>query len=355
MSAVPTGADGSDDGDDDGDGDHDDEGLPPLPDNYWERPDVQLKLERLRELGLKARERATTRREKKLLAKFYTEEGLRRRIHLLLHPDIIYALETIWTAADADCSGRIEKDEYLVMHRKLVLALDPATAPQDAFEAAEEDWKKDAEGKKHMNKERFFWSWFELADLWTDTTAPKAYVDFLFGAMDMITRRTRDGVDWASDREVIKAHFKMRREEDNQHEVQIYDDGNHHPMVSARCSVLRAPCSVLQCFSAMGAGLRGRQPPPDDTCTSMHAAPAHAYVHTRAGPLSVAHLLTYLLTYARTHVRTYVLACLLTYLRTYLLTCLLTYLLTYLRAGPLSVAHADQEGHARAYRSAHRP
>ena len=47
----------------------------------------------------------------------------------------------------------------------------------------------------------------------------------------MITRRTGAEVDWASDRDVIKSHFKMRREELTSHEVQIYDDGNHHPMV----------------------------------------------------------------------------------------------------------------------------
>ena len=55
----------------------------------------------------------------------------------------------------------------------------PSTPPKEAFTAAEEDWEKDSEGKVSINKERFFWCWFELADLWTDSMEPQAYVTFL--------------------------------------------------------------------------------------------------------------------------------------------------------------------------------
>ena len=91
---------------------------------------MKAQLARMRELGDKARARATTQREKRLLAKFYTEEGLRRRIRLLQNPQVRYALNTIWQAADADGSHALDKEEYLVMHRKLVLALDPTTPPK---------------------------------------------------------------------------------------------------------------------------------------------------------------------------------------------------------------------------------
>ena len=52
-------------------------------------------------------------------------------------------------------------------------------ASRHAFKAAEEDWEKDSEGKTGLDQDRFFWCWFELADLWTDSIAPAAYVDFL--------------------------------------------------------------------------------------------------------------------------------------------------------------------------------
>ena len=52
---------------------------------------------------------------------------------------------------------------------------------------AEEDWVKDSEGKKSIDKDRFFWCWFELADLWTDTDASAHYVTFLRRTMETIT------------------------------------------------------------------------------------------------------------------------------------------------------------------------
>ena len=198
-------------------------------DAYFAQPHVVMRIERMRELGEKAKQRpGLTKREKKLLAKFYSEDGLRRRARLLDHPEVIHALETIWLAADTDGSHSIEKDEYLVMHRKLVLALDPSTSPKVAFKAAEEDWVKDSEGKPSLDKERFFFCWFELADLWTDNMETESYVTFLRTTMETITRVAPDGVpEWASDKDVIKAHFNERAKGNRD----IEDDGNHYPMV----------------------------------------------------------------------------------------------------------------------------
>ena len=83
----------------------------------------------MKELGDKARLTATTRKEMRLLDKFYSGEGLKQRVKLLFLPEVVNALETIWTAADTDGSGAIDKAEYLVMHRKLVLALDLRHGP----------------------------------------------------------------------------------------------------------------------------------------------------------------------------------------------------------------------------------
>ena len=143
---------------------------------WFAQPRISQLVRRMHALGEHAKAEATTRREKKLLEKFYSNDGLKRRVKLLFEPDIVDALERIWLAADTDGSHTIEKNEYLVMHRKLVLALDPATSPKKAFKAAEEDWMKDSEGKASLDKDRFFWCWFELADLWTDSFDVAAYV-----------------------------------------------------------------------------------------------------------------------------------------------------------------------------------
>ena len=86
---------------------------------WFSQPRIQVLVERMVELGDRARAKATTRHERKMLAKYYTDEGLKRRVKLLFEPDVVEALERIWTAADTDCSHSIEKNEYLVMHRKV--------------------------------------------------------------------------------------------------------------------------------------------------------------------------------------------------------------------------------------------
>ena len=50
--------------------------------------------------------------------------------------------------------------------------------------------------------------------------------------MNIITRRYEWGVDWASDREVINGHFKLRYElAEDERGVQIEEDEAHRPMI----------------------------------------------------------------------------------------------------------------------------
>ena len=80
---------------------------------------------RMREIGARALQKARTKREKKDCKKYYSEAAMRTRVRLLAHPEVVRALQMIWEATDTDGSGSIDREEYLVMHRKLVLALDP--------------------------------------------------------------------------------------------------------------------------------------------------------------------------------------------------------------------------------------
>ena len=86
---------------------------------WFSQPKIMELVDRMRELGEKARLTATTQREKRLLQKFYSNDGLKRRVKLLFEPEVVKALERIWQAADTDGSHSIEKSEYLVMHRKV--------------------------------------------------------------------------------------------------------------------------------------------------------------------------------------------------------------------------------------------
>eukprot|EP00966_Prymnesium_polylepis_P281775 6511232-Prymnesium_polylepis.2 len=111
------------------------------------------------------------------ISEFYTEEGIKQRAKLMGHPAIKHALECIWEAANGgeDAEFMSEAD-YMVMHRKMVLALEPMCSPKEAMVSALEDWRADTDssppgphGDRVLDKGRFLWSWFELADLWTDS------------------------------------------------------------------------------------------------------------------------------------------------------------------------------------------
>lgn len=179
------------------------------PEPDWESPAVRLQLQKLREVGREALKQADSRHERKKIEKFYSEKGLRRRIRLLSHPAVIEALEAVWQATDVDRSATISRDEYIVMHRKLVIALNPHMRPLDAFWEAISDWHKDSRGEPALNKERFFWSWFELVDLWCEDARPESYVELISRLIVDITTVDEDGViRWASDGDVLESYFR---------------------------------------------------------------------------------------------------------------------------------------------------
>ena len=80
--------------------------------------------------------------------KFYTEESVKQRVKLMQHPKVKQALDHLWLAANFNAEDDIiDKEEYVMMHRKIVLALEPSTYPKEAVVAAHEDWPRDSEGK----------------------------------------------------------------------------------------------------------------------------------------------------------------------------------------------------------------
>lgn len=132
-------------------------------DKFWQTPSLHARMEmRMREEAANALKIAKTPAEHERLATLYSEESRAARLRLLAHPAVQAALDCFWTCADVDRSGYIERVEYMVLHRKVTLALNPSTVPQNAFAAARTDWLKDSEGRpKGIDKERFVRSWFE--------------------------------------------------------------------------------------------------------------------------------------------------------------------------------------------------
>ena len=99
------------------------------------------------------------------------------------------------------------------MHRKIVLLLQPMATPTEAMEAMEEDWLRDTMGEASLSKPRFIISWFELADLWTESMAADEYEEFLTNFLSKILKQKPDGnIEWQRDEQIIREHFRDRQE-----------------------------------------------------------------------------------------------------------------------------------------------
>ena len=61
------------------------------------------------------------------------------------------------------------------MHRKMVLALRPSMLPREALKTAKEEWARDSEGTDELDRERFDFCWFELADAWVANAEAEDY------------------------------------------------------------------------------------------------------------------------------------------------------------------------------------
>lgn len=131
---------------------------------FWREPSTAALVIRLKEEAVVAMERAKTREEKDRLIAYYSRESMKMRVKLMANAEVVAALDLIWQAADQDDSGVLNRKEYMTLHRKLTLALDPSTLPQQAGNTAREDWIKDTEGKPRggLDRDRFIRSWFEV-------------------------------------------------------------------------------------------------------------------------------------------------------------------------------------------------
>ena len=141
-------------------------------------------------------------------------------------PRVLDALEKLWACANANGDEAFDKPEYVTMHRKMILWLQPLSGPAEARRSADADWLDDTQGHDSLDYERFCWSWFELADMWTETISPKEFLAFLDAAVEDLAVRLADGSRvWQSDSEVPRVVL---------HAV-------------ARCVACCAACCVVSC------------------------------------------------------------------------------------------------------------
>ena len=130
----------------------------------------------------------------------YSDAALLQRKGLREHPAIVACIHRWWYCLliptfDANRNGKLDKDEYMIFHKCLNMALQSGVegldnrtplSPAVQTQMALEDWEEDTQGTGSVNIERFKSALFELVDMWTETTDPQEYLDFLeylFGSM----------------------------------------------------------------------------------------------------------------------------------------------------------------------------
>ena len=73
-----------------------------------------------------------------------------------------------------------------------MLALQPAISPAEAEAAAREDWARDAVDGR-VDRNRFKWTWYELADLYTPSMDPADLAEFTRETTELVVETRADG------------------------------------------------------------------------------------------------------------------------------------------------------------------
>ncbi|KAH8058857.1 dynein light chain binding protein [Aureococcus anophagefferens] len=131
---------------------------------------------------------------KRIAPKFhplYTLRNLAKRESLKFEPCIRKHLNFLWKKIDTDLSGRIEPEEYVVMHFQIctvmleLASLPEKLAPGGKIDVKEhrklalEDWEIDHQGMGFLDYGRFASCWFQIADQFTEKISLDEYDSFL--------------------------------------------------------------------------------------------------------------------------------------------------------------------------------
>lgn len=151
----------------------------------------------------------------------YTMQALSQRDALRHLPRVVEALEAAWVAVREACATSsvyqveprheaLDYYAYIRMSRKLYLACyaeEGASdiSPRDFQESAAVEWRVDSGGSGFLNLAAFLQSWFELADVHTESMDGEEYAAFIEKMTAALTVRDPDGsVRFHTDSELLE-------------------------------------------------------------------------------------------------------------------------------------------------------
>jgi len=113
-----------------------------------------------------------------------------RRIALLHSPAVVRACRQFWDTLGLADDAQVSFDQYRKVHRLVTRALAPEMRETEWEEACREEWRVDLARAKVLQRhsdapvlglgfEAYVFSFFEIADLWTDSVHETAYIIFI--------------------------------------------------------------------------------------------------------------------------------------------------------------------------------
>eukprot|EP00936_MAST-01D_sp_MAST-1D-sp1_P002989 g2989.t1 len=123
----------------------------------------------------------------------YSDKALLQREALRFDADVLEVLNQIWSLADRNGDGGVDKYEYCDVSQRLYKVVVGDGDGRAAERFAAEEWTRDSFGESKLNKARYMQSWFQLADLWTENICAQEYVAFLRDVLSCLAYKDADG------------------------------------------------------------------------------------------------------------------------------------------------------------------
>uniref|UniRef100_A0A7S4EY68 EF-hand domain-containing protein n=2 Tax=Chrysotila carterae TaxID=13221 RepID=A0A7S4EY68_CHRCT len=123
-----------------------------------------------------------------------------RRVRLMASGRIAVACRQFWDTLGLSDTDVLHQNKYMLVHRLVSKALAPQMSEAEWQEAAQEDWMSDLRGRAHdegMTLELYIISFFEIADLWTETASEFDYIVFINKLFRRVTRPVREARLWS--------------------------------------------------------------------------------------------------------------------------------------------------------------
>ena len=194
-----------------------------------------------------------------------SDKALLQREALRFSKKINAHIALLWVASvQGGKSKRMTRPQYMLLNKKLQIAVFGSYDPIKGYQMALDDWESDSKGKNFLDYQKFKLSWFQLVDLWTEEISEEVYCSFIAQLVQRLVKKGpgEGSVCLYGDEEIVESGERDLDEEEIVHvpedpaEVfRIYASSqetnnrncfSHHRKLSSISVLLRRRSSLLR-------------------------------------------------------------------------------------------------------------